>query len=113
MFLRCVMIRRIATTIEKVVNTGLSFPNTTLSTIGKAIPAIIDDKETMRLANKTIKKTLNERQVETGKIHITIPKMVATPFPPLKPANTGKIWPTKAAIPKPICKLVNSKLPKR
>ena len=33
--------------------------------------------------------------------------MVATPFPPLKPAKIGKTCPTKAAIPNPNCKLTN------
>lgn len=55
------------------------------------MPASIDDKETMREANKTIKNTNKDKQQDNGKIQITIPKIVATPLPPLKPAKTGKI----------------------
>ena len=67
---------------------------------GKAIPAIIDDKDTILEVNKLIKKIYIATQQDKGSIHITIPKMVATPFPPLNPAKIGKIWPTNAAIPR-------------
>ena len=79
---------------------------------GKVKPPIIDDNETILEENKTIKKTSNDKQHDKGKIHITIPKIVATPFPPLNPAKTGKICPTNAAIPNANCRLTNSSLSK-
>lgn len=100
-----------ATAIEKAVNTGSVFPKTTFKNIGKETPAAMEDNETIRLANKTIKNTIMDKAQDKGKMQMTIPKMVATPFPPLKPANTGNIWPNKAATPNPSCKFTNSGLP--
>lgn len=100
-----------ATAMENAVKTGSVFPNTKFRNIGNVMPAIMEDKETIRLANKTIKNTTMDRQQDKGKMQITIPKMVATPFPPLKPANTGNMCPNKAVTPKPSCKFTNSWLP--
>lgn len=90
-----------ATTIEKTVRIGLEFPSTMFKKIGKEIPAIIEDKETMRLKTKTTKKITNDSEHAKGKIQTTIPRIVATPLPPLNPAKTGKICPISAATPKP------------
>ncbi|MCE3225988.1 MAG: hypothetical protein K0S32_539 [Bacteroidetes bacterium] len=70
---------------------GSVFLRTRLRKIGNESPAIIEESDTMRHDKSTMRKTESERQHETGKIQITIPKMVATPFPPLNPANTGKM----------------------
>ena len=110
MFFLWVMINRIATNKENISKVSLWFFKTTFKKKGKLRPAIIDDNDTKRVANKTIKKTVNTNKLVKGVIHITIPKIVATPFPPLKPANTGNTWPTSAAIPKPNCKLTKSLL---
>ncbi len=107
MFLRWVITRRTATTIEKAVKIGSGLPKNKFKIMGKEIPASIDDSETIRVENNVIKNTQSAKQVATGKMQITMPKMVATPLPPLNPAKTGKIWPTKTATPKPNCKLVN------
>ena len=80
---------------------GLVFPNTIFKKIGKDIPAIIDDNDTIRLEIKTTKKTMSDNEQAKGKIHTTIPNIVATPLPPLNPAKTGKICPIKAATPNP------------
>ena len=88
------------------------FPKIKYNTNGKATPPIIEDNETILEENNTIKNTNNDKQQESGKIHITIPKIVATPFPPLNPAKTGKICPTKAAIPRANCRFTNSSLSK-
>ena len=107
MFLRCVIINKTATTIENAVNMGNGLPKKRFKIIGNEIPAEIDESDTNLVLNNVIKKTIKARQVATGKIQITIPKIVATPFPPLNPAKTGKICPTKTATPKPSCKFVN------
>ena len=110
MFLRCVITNNAATTIEKVVKIGFVLPNAKFNTTGNAIPANIDERETILKLTSETKNTINENTEASGKIQITIPKIVATPLPPLKPAKIGKICPTKAATPKPNCKLIKLKL---
>ena len=75
---------------------------------GKETPANIEDKDTIFDVSNTIKNTINAKAHAVGKIQMTIPKIVATPFPPLKPAQKKKIWPKSAATPKPNCKLIKS-----
>jgi hypothetical protein len=65
------------------------------------MPANIDDKETYRVVNNTVKNTVSTNKLVIGVKHTTTPNIVATPYPPLKPANTGNTCPTKAAIPNP------------
>ena len=64
------------------------------------------------MINRTVKNTNKATQQEIGVIQITTPKIVATPFPPLNPANTGNTCPTNAAIPKPSSRVTNSLLSK-
>jgi len=101
MFLRCVIMSRAATMIEKTVRIGLVLPNTMFRKIGKVMPAIIEDKETILVEIRISKNTLKDKAQASGKMHKTTPKIVATPFPPLKPAKTGNICPISAATPKP------------
>lgn len=44
-------------------------------------------------------------------MHNTTPNKVATPLPPLKPANKGKTWPISAETPKAICRFIKSREP--
>jgi hypothetical protein len=90
-----------ATTTENAVRTGLELCSARFKINGKAIPADMEESETMRLLNNTIKNTSKDKEEATGRMQITIPKIVATPLPPLNPAKTGKICPNKAATPRP------------
>ena len=60
------------------------------------------------MANNTIKNTPNTITLVIGVKQMTMPKIVATPFPPLNPAKIGNTCPTKAAIPKPSSRFTNS-----
>ncbi len=111
MFFLWVMIRSKETTIEKTANTLFWLCSTRLRMIGKLMPAIIDDKETIRLIKKTNKNTSKDSEQATGSIQKTTPSIVATPLPPLKPAKTGKIWPIRAAMPNANCRLIKPALP--
>lgn len=64
--------------------------------------ARIELSETNLVRNKTIKKTPTQPKAVKGEIAIISPKRVATPFPPLKSAQTGNICPKTAAKPNPI-----------
>lgn len=58
---------------------------------GKAAPEIIELNETyfvMKSVNKKIPRAIT---VGRGAIARMMPNRHATPFPPLKPANTGKM----------------------
>lgn len=72
----------------------------------KATPANMELKDTKRVVNKVKANTTKQSKATAGCIANAIPKMVATPFPPLKPAQIGKICPTTAASPNIIMKLV-------
>lgn len=85
MFLRWVIIKIRATITENPVRIGLVLPNITFKKIGKLSPAIIADKETILVEKNTAKKISNDKEHAKGRIQITIPKMVATPLPPLNP----------------------------
>ena len=56
---------------------------------GKEMAAIIDETETIREINKTITNTPIHEKAASGCSAIIIPRAVATPFPPLKPAKIG------------------------
>ena len=85
MFLRWVIIKIKATITENPVRIGLVLPNITFKIIGKLSPANIADRETILVEKKTAKKISKDKEQAKGRIQITIPKMVATPLPPLKP----------------------------
>ena len=56
---------------------------------GKATPALIEERETYPEINRTARNTPTQLKVRRGFNASNTPKMVATPFPPLNPANTG------------------------
>lgn len=107
MFFLWVRINKIATKTEKIIKVWFSFFNARFKIIGKLTPAIIDDKETYFEIINTAKNTTSTHALVIGVKQITTPNNVATPFPPLNPAKTGKTCPTNAATPKPNCKLTN------
>lgn len=91
MFLRCVIISNKLIATEKLIKIGLVSFNAKNNIKGKETPANIEDKDTIFDVSNTIKNTINAKAHAVGKIQMTIPKIVATPFPPLKPAQIGKI----------------------
>ena len=96
------MIKRTATKIEKVIiETGLSGKSVN-KIIGKDNPAAIEARDTYLKITSTNKNTIKDKPAICGSIAKAIPNRVATPFPPLKPAKSGNIWPNTAARPKAI-----------
>ncbi len=91
MFLRCVIISNKLIEIEKLIKIGLVSFNKKHKIRGNDTPANIEDNDTILEVSKTTKKTIKAKAHAVGNMQITIPKIVATPFPPLKPAKTGKI----------------------
>lgn len=87
---------------------GLS--NIEKSNIGNATPADIDEIDTIPVINRTPRKTTMQPIVSKGCNAKSIPKKVATPFPPLKPARRGNICPMIATTPVRICRLVSNAL---
>lgn len=66
---------------------------------GKVKPAHIEPNETYLVANNTITNTRTQN-IAAGKLTAKIiPKRVATPLPPLNPANIGNKWPITAVTP--------------
>jgi hypothetical protein len=71
--------------------------NTILS--GKVNPAQIELRDTYLVISKTVIKTRTQ-SIAAGKLTAKIiPKRVATPFPPLNPANIGNKCPITAVTP--------------
>ena len=66
MFFRWVMSRAIATNIEKILNTTESVPKTVNNKIGKAIPALIEDIDTIPVNMNTIRKITRHARVNKG-----------------------------------------------
>jgi hypothetical protein len=99
MFFLWVNIRATDTTMENTLNKTEGVSKKRNKKIGKAIPALIDESETYPEISKTKRKTPKHEIVSNRFIARSTPKMVATPLPPLKPANTGKIWPRMTNIP--------------
>ena len=56
---------------------------------GNAIPALIDETDTMPVNNNTTRKTPKQQRVRRGCKARSTPKKLATPLPPLNPAKTG------------------------
>jgi hypothetical protein len=59
--------------------------------IGNAIPALMEETETIPVIRKTIRNTPKQVSVRYGCKASRTPNIVATPFPPLKPAKTGNM----------------------
>ena len=62
----------------------------------KTTAALIDPKETYCVEIKTAKKTSRQIAAAKGCKPTITPNEVATPFPPLNPANTGNTCPNTA-----------------
>jgi len=88
-------------TEKATIETGLP-GNIVIRIMGNESPADIEARETYLNNIKTIRKIINARPATWGSMANATPNKVATPFPPLNPAKTGKIWPITAAIPKAI-----------
>ncbi|MNQ92295.1 hypothetical protein D3C85_1077160 [compost metagenome] len=67
---------------------------------GKVNPAQIELKETYLETNNTVTKTVTQSKAAGGFTARIIPKSVATPLPPLKPAKIGNKCPITAITPK-------------
>ena len=78
---------------------GISILKITMISTGKEIPANIELSETYFVRRRVMMNTPKTKSVGNGCMAITIPKMVATPLPPLKPTYRGKMWPNTAAPP--------------
>jgi hypothetical protein len=85
--------------IENILNNTDGVLKNSKRKTGKAIPAIIDEIDTIPVINNTTRKTPIQHIVSNGCNARNTPKTVATPFPPLNPANRGNIWPIIAIIP--------------
>ena len=73
--------------------------NINVTPMGYVKPAIMDANDTYLVISSVTINT-NTQSKEAGKfIANIIPKSVAIPFPPLKPAKTGNKCPITAAIP--------------
>ena len=68
---------------------------------GKAKLAKIELSETKRVKYNTSRKTPPQLKAVHGETAMINPNNVATPFPPLNSAQTGKICPSTAASPRP------------
>jgi hypothetical protein len=73
---------------------------------GNVNAAIIELSDTYLVRSNVMIKTPKVNNVAIGCNARTTPASVATPLPPLKLANTGKICPIMAAIPSASWKLI-------
>jgi len=85
-----------------------SVPTANLRTKGKSRAAIKAPSDTKRVERNTIKKISIEIAAARGKIPITTPRDVATPLPPLNPANRGNKCPVTAKKAQPIRTLISN-----
>jgi len=69
------------------------------SNTGNAIPAAIEDTDTIPVMKRMTRKTPMTDIVSRGCSASRTPKTVATPFPHLKPAKRGSTSPTIAITP--------------
>ncbi len=91
MFFLWVIKRDIATRTEKILNTNEGVSNMRKRNTGNAIPALIEETETIPVISNIVRNTPKQHKVSMGCRASKAPNTVATPFPPLKPAKTGKI----------------------
>ena len=83
----------------KIGNTAFyTGPASSYGTIGKAMAAIIEASETWRVVSKTTSQIKKMIGTASGINPMSAPADVATPLPPLKQSQTGKVWPTTAII---------------
>jgi hypothetical protein len=99
MFLICVRTSRSATEMEKITREGVEVLKTTITIMGNDNPAVRELRDTYFVMAKTTTNIRKQISVVMGSIASTIPTSVDTPLPPLKPAYTGKMCPSVAAIP--------------
>jgi hypothetical protein len=99
MFFLWVTTRDILIIIENILNNSDGVLKKRKSKTGKAIPAIIEETDTIPVSNSTTRKTPMQQRVSKGCKARNTPKTVATPFPPLNPAKRGNIWPIIAIKP--------------
>ncbi len=90
-FFLCVTISAIATSMEKILRTMEGVSKIKNSKSGKASPALIEETDTIPVIRRTIINTPKQLNVSNGCMARSTPNTVATPFPPLKPANSGNI----------------------
>lgn len=83
--------RAIATRSENILNIRDGVSKKINRNSGKAVPALIDETDTYPVIKRIKTKTPAQERVSTGFMASRTPVIVATPFPPLKPAKTGKI----------------------
>ena len=91
MFFVCVSGTKTATATDNSTNGISVLPNIKYDRKGNEIHALMEESETYPLSKNTITKTVNAAKPVNGYNAIPMPSKVATPFPPLKPAKTGKI----------------------
>ena len=66
MLFLCVMIRATAIKTEKNLNNSEGVSKSVKSNIGKAMPALIEDTDIMRVNSKIIRKTTRHESVSSG-----------------------------------------------
>ena len=98
-FFLCVIISNIATAIENNSIDIICVLKMVSNITGYDTPAPIDPRDTYLVISKIKAKIPKPSTAGTGVKAIPIPNMDATPFPHLKPANTGNICPVKADAP--------------
>jgi len=75
--------------IEKTFKKNDGVSNMIKRNNGKAMPAAIDDIDTMPVSRKITMNTPKQHPVSRGCNANNAPNIVATPLPPLNPAKTG------------------------
>ena len=91
-----------AITIEAIFMESEKLGNRKETIKGYEIPANIEPKDTYLNMISIRRNTPKVRSAGPVVRVITTPNKAATPLPPLKPANNGKIWPIKAINPNKI-----------
>lgn len=98
--------------IEKITIEGTTRPpNTVITETGKAIAALIEARLTYLNIKKIRMNTPRLIRQANGCAARITPNKVAIPFPPLKPAKTGKMCPITAATPNTIWRSTNCEVP--
>ena len=90
MFFLCVSSNTIETKIEKKIIELTCVLNTNITRNGNDKPASIELRDTYLDNNNVTTNTPIATSVGMGAMANTIPVIVATPLPPLKPAKMGK-----------------------
>ena len=85
--------------MENIFSVILSVLNMQITETGNDSPIISEANETYLLITNVIRNTAMAISVACQCSASSIPTMVATPFPPRKPAKTGNTCPNTAAAP--------------